>query len=332
MKKKEVKVQALIILHCLLCVVFLFGCKQKLKSTDLDSFNIAVDYYKSAKYKKAFDIFIDLANRGNLGAQGYVAVIYQYGRGVEKNSEKAVYWYERAANSGVIPAMLALGDMYKYGDEIQKNCVKCVHWYESACMLNDTTAMYRLAVMYSSGDCVSIDKNKSNDYLKKAALTNDEYGILCKALTYYYGIDGAVDYKKSIAIYKAVLEKYNNEIAAGYLYRAYYNGYGADVNINKAMKYLQEASDLGLIAANYILAFEYYRGKHLPKDYAKALFYASKSASKYSKSAYLLGLMYEKGHGVPIDIAKSEQWFRRAASMGNEKAKQRMLRKSGTPY
>ena len=41
-----------------------------------------------------------LAEQGDVDAQYNLGLYYQYGRGVEQNSKKAVEWYAKAAEQG----------------------------------------------------------------------------------------------------------------------------------------------------------------------------------------------------------------------------------------
>jgi len=58
---------------------------------EYDSIGIREDLYKAEKNK-------------DIEAQYNLALYYQYGIGTEKNLEKALYWYQKAAESGHITA------------------------------------------------------------------------------------------------------------------------------------------------------------------------------------------------------------------------------------
>ena len=54
---------------------------------------------------------------------------YRNGEGVEKNLEKAVYWYSIAAKHGNRKAQSNLGDCYRKGEGVEKDIEKATYWY-----------------------------------------------------------------------------------------------------------------------------------------------------------------------------------------------------------
>ena len=50
--------------------------------------------------QKAFELYQKAANLGNGNAQYNLALIYESGNGIEKNIDKAIYWYEKSAKQG----------------------------------------------------------------------------------------------------------------------------------------------------------------------------------------------------------------------------------------
>ena len=61
---------------------------------------LAETYYNKKRYKKAFSLFKDLAEKGNAYAQYCIGFMLQYGQGTIKNSQSAEVWYKKAAEQG----------------------------------------------------------------------------------------------------------------------------------------------------------------------------------------------------------------------------------------
>jgi TPR repeat protein len=75
------------------------------------------------------DKFKDLlakATCGNAAAQKNVANQYYNGKKVEKNYEKAVYWYTKAAEQGNAAAQTNLGMCYGSGEGVEKDLEKAI--------------------------------------------------------------------------------------------------------------------------------------------------------------------------------------------------------------
>ena len=68
-----------------------------------------------------------------------LAVCFDMGDGVEKNAEKAVEWYTRAAEKGDGQAMRDLGECYENGYGGKKSAKKAVEWYARAAELGHAT-------------------------------------------------------------------------------------------------------------------------------------------------------------------------------------------------
>ena len=55
---------------------------------------------------------------------------YYKGEGIEKNLEKAFYWYQKAAESGFEIAQNNFALLYKNGEGTEKNIEKAFYWYQ----------------------------------------------------------------------------------------------------------------------------------------------------------------------------------------------------------
>lgn len=58
--------------------------------------------------------------------------MYYSGIGTEVNHEKAVYWYEKAAEQGDAEAQYYLGDMYYKGEGTAADLKQALVWMEKA--------------------------------------------------------------------------------------------------------------------------------------------------------------------------------------------------------
>ena len=102
-----------------------------------------------------------------------MAFCYLKGDGVEKNVEKAVYWWQKAADAGNSAAQFNLAICYLKGDGVEKDVEKAVYWWQKAADAGDSTAQYRLAFCYLKGEGIEKDVEKAVYWWQKAADTGD---------------------------------------------------------------------------------------------------------------------------------------------------------------
>ena len=73
--------------------------------------------------------------------------------------------------------------------------------------------------------------------------------------------------------------------------------------------------------ADYKRGDDFYFGRGVPKDYAKAREWYEKAAAQNHAAAQAdLGFLYENGHGVPKDYAKAREWYEKAAAQNHAPA------------
>ena len=89
-------------------------------------------YLKMEKYPEAFQLLKLPAEKGYVKSQALLADIYHSGDGIEKNLEKAFYWYQKAARQGYSHAQFILAGMYYLGEGVEKNIEKALYWARRA--------------------------------------------------------------------------------------------------------------------------------------------------------------------------------------------------------
>jgi TPR repeat protein len=65
--------------------------------------------------EKAFQLFLEAAERGLVFAQHSVAVAYYEGLGCPIDETKAVVYFMKAANQGFVPSLRNLAEIYRRG-------------------------------------------------------------------------------------------------------------------------------------------------------------------------------------------------------------------------
>ena len=105
--------------------------------------SLSEKYHNEKKYEEAEKIDKKLYELGAVDRINLIGKAEEY----KKNYEEAEKWYLIGANQGNIESMLNLGIFY---DKIKggKDKEKAIEWYEKAANLNESRAMYLLAQLY----------------------------------------------------------------------------------------------------------------------------------------------------------------------------------------
>ena len=81
-----------------------------------------------SKYDEALPIFLRTAEAGNAKAQHFLALMYQNGNGVERDLERAAYWYDKTARQGDSEAQLTYAMILALGKGTAQDIAAACHW------------------------------------------------------------------------------------------------------------------------------------------------------------------------------------------------------------
>ncbi|WP_141672980.1 tetratricopeptide repeat protein, partial [Gilliamella sp. wkB18] len=92
----------------------------------------------------------------------------EYGQGVEPDLQKAIEWYQKAANQGHALAQTNLAYFYLFGIGVDKNENHAFKLYEQAAKQQFVPAIRTLAFMYMQGLGTKVDEYKAFTLLEQA--------------------------------------------------------------------------------------------------------------------------------------------------------------------
>lgn len=81
-----------------------------------------------SKYDKALPLLTIAAEAGDVKAQHFLALMYQNGNGVERDFEKAAYWYDKTAKQGDAEAQLTYAMILALGKGVEADIAAACHW------------------------------------------------------------------------------------------------------------------------------------------------------------------------------------------------------------
>ncbi|MCF8721116.1 tetratricopeptide repeat protein [Nitrospina gracilis] len=212
-------------------------------------YNAAVTAYTSGDFKTAMAHFKTLAKRGNAEAMWYVADMYRYGRGVERDLQTAVDWFRKAADKNQPWALFEIGWFYKNGTGgYKRDSHTALEWFEKSGKGGYALGQYYAAKAYMEGIGTEKDLNKAREWLILAA---DQSHIDSQAI----------------------------------LGDMYYHGKSVAIDDKKAHTYLQPAAERGQPLAQMDLAMMYENGDVVKRDLVQAYQWYSLAAAKGNKDA-----------------------------------------------
>ncbi len=102
-------------------------------------------------YVKAFQLWLPLAEQGQVTAQINIGVMYDYGKGVAQDYESAAKWYRAAALQDHVIAQYNLGIFLSEGKIEVSDEEDAVYWLRKAANQGYADAQYQLGMMYAQG-------------------------------------------------------------------------------------------------------------------------------------------------------------------------------------
>lgn len=264
------------------------------------------------------------------------------GLGVPRNTDKALYWLDRAAgtrfdarrdtlrfnpkepeaSNGMIDAALLLARIHQHGiGGVRKDPAAARKWYGKAAEFGFVPALNTLGLASQAGVGGPKDLKQARDYFQKAAEEGYVPAQFNLASLYYAGGDGlAPDYKLAGAWF-AQAGRSGHARSLYAMARMYDLGEGVPVSQEKAIVYYKEAALKLVPEAQSALASYFYTGEQVPKNFATARQLFDQAAMRGEAEAmFNLAAMLANGEGGGKDPGMAYVWFSLAKASGLERA------------
>jgi TPR repeat protein len=187
---------------------------------------------------------------GSLTSLGWM---YDEGKVVEKNSNKALEFYRRAAEQGYPRAEHNLGICYQTGDGVPKDNKQAVAWFRRAVSHNYAPSMLSLGDMYFGGYGIEQNYDRAFEFYKQASDKGVPEANHNIATMYESGIGVFRNISRSVELYRLAAERgvVESQVRLCWMYE---NGKGVTQNTSLAIAWCQKASAQGSKRAREILA------------------------------------------------------------------------------
>ena len=197
------------------------------------------------------------AINGNEWAQCKLALCYQNGDSVEQDTEKAIYWYTKAAEQDNEVAQCSLGIIY-LPDEMDETWEKGIAWLTQSAQQGFVLAMYTLGLeYYYRGQTEEKFDGQAVYWLSKAAELGDANAQRWLGQCFLNGRGVEENHQEAVKWYTLAAEQDNGE--AQYLLSiCYERGIGVEANDSLSFYWCHKAAKQGLLDAQFALAARYY--------------------------------------------------------------------------
>jgi enhanced entry protein EnhC len=251
---------------------YLLGQFYQTGQTGDPDYNLAEDWYKKAakqlakasvalgfiyetvddNYAEALSAYEKAASEGDVYGNYDLALMYQYGKGVPVDYQKAKVLFTAAADKGYSEAMNQIASMYFYGLGQDRNDQQALDWYKKAANLGNANALYVLGLFSETGFATKLDFQDALKYYQEASSQGNEKAMLALARMYHYGLGVSQDYKRSAELYQKLADR-QNAYAQYQLGTYYLEGSGGERMLDKAKKLLEQSSENGNMQARQAL-------------------------------------------------------------------------------
>lgn len=146
----------------------------------------AQEDFKKGNHDAAIKEFTALGNAGNMSAQLMLGALYNKGGAIPRDDQKAVVWFQKAAQQGNPEAQYQLGSLYE-NSQLPQSYSDAIAWYERAAQKGSAKAQVRLGHIYNRGLGVSQNISEAVLWYGKAALQNHPEAQYSLGLMYAQG-------------------------------------------------------------------------------------------------------------------------------------------------
>ena len=259
--------------------------------------------------EKALCIYYYHAMNGNDQAKKKLSELYYDGEHVRRDLDAAIWWMRNISRKDS-KSLNKLFDMLTERGR-QEDLESAVAVIKSLAEGGDGAAMWRLSCAYRSGAGTVKDINKADIWMRRAAhkghgtAANTLFDILWEKGT-------ARDLEEAVSVIRMLAEKGNTK-SMERLSRAYREGKGVEMNLDRASEWMRKAADKNVAWAKNEL-FDILWKIGTPESMKEMIAVATDFAEKGDGNAMgRLGRAYRHGKGVPQDLDKAAEWMRKAA-------------------
>ncbi len=193
------------------------------------------------------------AEGGDATAQYNLALIYGRGKDVPQNYKESVRWLTAAADQNVVPAILNLATLYLHpADGTPADVQRAIQYYEKAAELGSVPAEVMLGNIFAEGTQGKADYEKAVTWYRKAADQGQADAQFELGLRYALGQGVPGNSEEALRLFIAAADQ-GQTGAQYYLATMYEEGKGTPADEALAEHYYQLSAERGVARAQFRL-------------------------------------------------------------------------------
>jgi TPR repeat protein len=275
---------------------------------------VLIDRGKNGEAMKALQ---HAANAGSSEANHRLGLVFAQGlAGTARNDQRAVEYFEKAANAGHIRAQINLGILALRGQGSKRDLVQARAWLEKAAATDDPSALYVLGrAMEEYDDTVMADSVRAADLYRRAG----EKGHALAALRYGLAMADGIGVKRDPnGAQTWLLQAYDGGVpeaalALGDLSARTPASRDKEANtkiVERAVSWFEVAAKAGVPSAQFKLANAYFAGAGIARDPAQALAWYTRAAQQgLPEAENAVGIMLMGGVAGAPDSVEGYKWL-----------------------
>lgn len=242
--------------------------------------------------------------------------------GDTKSVEENLVKLEAVGENADAAALVLLGDVYSTAGPWKTNKEKALRYYQIAADMGDSLALTRLGDLYREGKILPQDLETAFTYYKQAGAKNNSTGKMRVGEAYLYGKGVVADMSKGLALLEEVAAK-GHATALQLLGDAYSRTSPLPLDGIKAVEFYQKSADAGSAYALTRVGDLYRDGSLVPADPDKAFRSYDLAASKGNTVGKIrLADCYIRGFGTVVDRSRGLSMLNEVANSGDLNAMQ----------
>lgn len=131
-----------------------------------------------------------LALTGHAPSQYRLGLLYQLGKGVPRDLNRAAYWFEQAARRNDVGGQYGLAEAYLRGAGVPASPERAFEWFHRLAERGYAPAQYQVARAYAEGRGIMRDDHLAVVWLERAAQGGHSEAARRLALAYRNGLLG----------------------------------------------------------------------------------------------------------------------------------------------